>query len=108
MEQKLRFLFEYDQGERTMTELCQQHGISRETGYVWLRRYRAYGLAGLAEHSRAPQRHPNQTPGPIVRMVLELRQAHMRWDEVPSPADLSHQLLGLPTPGAAGNVESHR
>jgi transposase InsO family protein len=79
MEQKLRFVFEYDQGERTMTELCQQHGISRETGYVWLRRYRAYGLAGLAEHSRAPQRHPNQTPESIERMVLELRQAHMRW-----------------------------
>jgi putative transposase len=79
MEQKLRFVFEYDQGERTMTELCQQHGISRETGYVWLRRYRAYGLAGLAEHSRAAQRHPNQTPEPIERLVLELRQAHMRW-----------------------------
>jgi putative transposase len=79
MEQKLRFVFEYDQGERTMTELCQRHEISRETGYVWLRRYRAYGLAGLAEHSRAAQRHPNQTPEPIERMVLELRQAHMRW-----------------------------
>ena len=79
MEQKLRFVFEYDQREHTMTELCQQYGISRETGYVWLRRYRAYGWAGLVEHSRAAQRHPNQTPEPIEWMVLELRQTHMGW-----------------------------
>ncbi len=79
MEQKLRFILEYEQGERTMRELCQRHEISRETGYVWLRRYRATGLAGLAERSRAAQRHPNQTPTDIERMVLELRQAHMPW-----------------------------
>ncbi len=79
MEEKLRFVFEYDLGERTMTELCQRYGISRETGYVWLRRYRAAGVAGLVERNRAAQRHPNQTPEEIERMVLELRQAHMRW-----------------------------
>jgi transposase InsO family protein len=79
MEERLRFVFEYDQGQHTMTELCQQYGISRETGYVSLRRYRAYGLAGLVERSRAAQRHPNQTPEEIERLVLELRQAHMRW-----------------------------
>ncbi len=79
MEEKLRFVFEYDLGERTMTELCQRYGISRETGYVWLRRYRATGVAGLIERNRAAQRHPSQTSGEIERMVLELRQAHMRW-----------------------------
>jgi transposase InsO family protein len=79
MEEKLRFVFEYDLGERTMTELCQRYEIARETGYVWLRRYRAAGLAGLVERNRAAQRHANQTPEEIERMVLELRQAHMRW-----------------------------
>jgi putative transposase len=79
MEEKLRFVFEYDASERTMTELCQHYGISRETGYIWLRRYRATGVAGLIERHRAAQRHPNQTPEDIERMVLELRQAHMRW-----------------------------
>ncbi len=79
MEEKLRFVFEYDASERTMTELCQHYGISRETGYIWLRRYRATGVAGLVERSRAAQRHPNQTPEDIERMVLDLRQAHMRW-----------------------------
>src|SRR2546425_12803632 len=76
MEEKLRFVFEYESDERSMTELCQRYEITRETGYVWLRRYRA---AGLVEHSRAAHRHANQTPEGIEQMVLELRQAHMRW-----------------------------
>ena len=79
MEEKLRFVFEYERDEQTMTELCQSFGIARETGYVWLRRYRQAGMAGLAERNRAAERHPNQTPGEIEQMVLELRQAPMRW-----------------------------
>jgi transposase InsO family protein len=79
MEEKLRFVFEYELGERSMTELCQRYEIARETGYVWLRRYRQTGAAGLLEHSRAAHRHGNQTPEEIEQRVLELRQAHMRW-----------------------------
>jgi len=44
MEEQLRFVFEYEREERTMTELCRPFEISRETGYVWLRRYRLQGL----------------------------------------------------------------
>jgi transposase InsO family protein len=79
MEEKLRFVFEYEQGQRSMTELCASYEISRETGYVWLRRYRAMGVGGLVERSRAALRHQNQTPAEIEEMVLELREAHMNW-----------------------------
>ena len=79
MEEKLRFVFEYELGERSMTELCQRYEIARETGYVWLRRYRQAGVPGLVEHSRAAHRHGNQTPEDCEQRVLELRQAHMRW-----------------------------
>jgi transposase InsO family protein len=79
MEEKLRFVFEYQQRERTMTELCERYGIARETGYVWLRRYQAVGLEGLREKSRSAERHSNQTSEELEQMVLELRQAHMSW-----------------------------
>src|SRR6267143_4356259 len=79
MEEKVRFVFEYEQDEHTMTELCQSYGIARETGYVWLRRYREQGLEGLVELNRAAQRHGNQTPPEREQAVVELRQAHMRW-----------------------------
>ncbi len=39
MDEKLRFVYEYERDEETMVELCSRYGISRETGYVWLRRY---------------------------------------------------------------------
>jgi transposase InsO family protein len=88
MEEKLRFVFEYQQRERTMTELCARYGITRETGYVWWRRYQAVGWEGLVEKSRATQRHRNQTAEVIEGMVLEMRQAHMSW----GPRKLKHRL----------------
>jgi putative transposase len=79
MEEKMKFVVDYELGEHSMSELCQRYQISRETGYVWLRRYRQAGLEGLLERSRAAQRHSNQTPEQIEQSILELRQAHMRW-----------------------------
>jgi transposase-like protein len=79
MEEKLRFVYEYERDEETMRELCSRYGISRETGYVWLRRYRQHGARGLVELDRAPRHHPNQTPIEIEQAVLGLREAHMRW-----------------------------
>jgi transposase InsO family protein len=79
MEEKVRFVVEYEQDHYNMTELCQRYGIARETGYVWLRRYRERGLSGLVELNRAALRHSNQTPRETEQAVLELRQAHMRW-----------------------------
>ncbi len=79
MDEKLRFVFEYERDEQSMTELCRQRGISRETGYVWLRRYRQNGAEGLLELNRAPVHHRNQTAEAVERAVLELRAAHMRW-----------------------------
>ena len=71
-----------------MTELCERFAITRQTGYVWLRRYREAGAAGLAEQSRAAHRHHNQMPEEIEQQVLGLRQAHMRW----GPRKLKHIL----------------
>jgi len=79
MEEKLRFVFEYERDEQTMAELCASFGICRDTGYVWLRRYRQDGVEGLLELNRAAKRHPNQPCAPMEQAVIDLRQAHMRW-----------------------------
>src|ERR1700683_3357810 len=79
MEEKVRFVVEYEQDHYNMTELCRRYGIARETGYMWLRRYRERGLAGLVELNRAALRHSNQTPAETEQAVLELGQGHMRW-----------------------------
>ena len=78
MEEKLRFIFRHDAGE-SMTELCHRFGISRETGYIWLRRFRLAGVDGLKEHNRATPVTQPDAGGDRAEAVLELRQAHMRW-----------------------------
>jgi transposase InsO family protein len=79
VEQRRKFLREYETGEWTMTELCRTYEISRPTGYALWHRYGNEGEAGLEERSRAPERHPNQTAAAIAEQVLGLRRAHMRW-----------------------------
>ncbi len=101
MEEKLRFVFSYEREEGSMTELCRQYGISRETGYVWLRRYRQEGAAGLVELNRAALRHPNQTPAAIEQAVLELRQAHMTWGPRKLRRILDRDQAGRPWPATS-------
>jgi putative transposase len=79
VEERLRFVLEHEEEQYTMSELCHIYGISRETGYKWLRRYQKQGWAGLQDLDRAPQRHPNQMPPEMERAILELRRARMSW-----------------------------
>ena len=101
MEEKLRFILDYERGEHSMSELCQRYQIARETGYVWLRRYRQTGIAGLLERSRAALRHPNQTPAALEQAVRELRQAHMRWGPRKLKRILQRDEPGRPWPAAS-------
>lgn len=79
VDERARFVLEHENDEYTMTELCEIHEISRETGYYWLRRYRQGGVEALEGLSRAPSRHPNQTSKKIEQAVLELRRERMTW-----------------------------
>ena len=79
VEERTRFVLDYERGLSSMAELCRSYGISRETGYVWWRRYGGEGLEGLRDRSRAPHEPGNRTPEQIEAMVLELRREHMRW-----------------------------
>jgi transposase len=43
-----------------ISALCRHYGISRQTGYKWLKRYREEGEVGLADRSRRPHRSPRK------------------------------------------------
>jgi len=79
VEERTRFVIEYEHGLHTMAELCRIYGVSRQTGHAWWKRYGEVGLEGLRDLGRAPRRHPNQTPAAREEAVLQLRQAHMTW-----------------------------
>ncbi len=47
VDQRRKFVQEYESGEWTMAELCRVYEISRESGYKWIKRIRAEGEQGL-------------------------------------------------------------
>lgn len=62
-----------------MIELCERFGISRQTGYKWLARFRDEGPVGLLEQSRRPKSCPHQTSQAVVDAILEARDHNPRW-----------------------------
>ena len=78
-ERRIRFIHDWQKQEDSMAELCRRYGISRRVGYKWIERYKLDGIEGLQDHSRAPKRHPNQTPATIEERILALRAKHSRW-----------------------------
>ncbi len=78
-EQRVGFVVLASRGEKPLSVLCQEFGISRPTGYLWLERYRQLGLAGIAERSRRPQRSPERTATAMEAQVVELRQRYPDW-----------------------------
>ena len=84
-----------------VSELCRRYGISRKTGYKWLGRSAADGVAGLADASRRPKTMPRLTDAERTAQVLALRDAHPTW----GGRKLRRRLADLgATPPAASTI----
>lgn len=74
MEERIRFVALALERKQPLAELCRSFGISRTTGYNWLRRYQEeQSFTALTDRSRAPHQHPNATDPAIVERVVALR-----------------------------------
>jgi transposase InsO family protein len=78
VKERARFVEDHASGQWTMAELCVRFGISRPTGYLWVKRFADGGAAGLEDRSRAPRGCPHQTPDDVVKLVLEAKR-ELRW-----------------------------
>ena len=78
MDQRLAFVGWVESG-LSISEACRRYGISRPTGYKWLSRYQADGIAGLADRSRRPYRSPDQTDTVIEARVVAVREQFPTW-----------------------------
>ena len=104
MDQKLRFIAACQEGLEPMTVLCERFGISRQTGYKYLRRYREEGIIGLEERSRAPHEHGMAMPECMAQAILDLRHQRPHWgpkklkavltDREPEQAWPAHSTIG--------------
>ncbi|HEX7072294.1 MAG TPA: IS481 family transposase [Rhodothermales bacterium] len=76
---RAEFTRAFTAGWFSMTELCDQYGISRKTGYKWVDRYEAEGRAGLVDRSRRPHHSPRATSARVVELLCEARRRHPTW-----------------------------
>jgi putative transposase len=104
MSKRVKFIAAYLEHEANFTDLCRDFGISRKTGYKWIRRYEANGAGSLEEHSRAPHSHPNAVSPNVVQAILAIRRLHPRWGSSQAAA---HLATAAATPRASG-TEHHR
>jgi transposase InsO family protein len=70
----IAFFAQADAKEKvSVAQFCRAHGITRQTFYVYQRRYRAEGLEGLVPRSRRPHSTPGTTPGELIEQVIAKR-----------------------------------
>lgn len=103
MEEITRFVLLAQTDRFTVTELCEQFGISRKTGYKHLERYAANGLKGLQTRSHRPHEFPQRTGEAVEALILAERRLHRTW----GPKKL-HKVLqvkhGIESPPARSTI----
>src|SRR5688572_21372305 len=67
-----------------VAELCRMFGVSRQTGHLWISRYRAAGcdLRVLEEKSRRPHTNPRAVTAELEDFIVAARKQHPRWGPV--------------------------
>lgn len=75
MDLRIEFVIRAKKKELPLSQLCKQFGISRPTGYLWLRRYeQSNTVTSLAELSRRPLSSPAKTSASLESRILHLRE----------------------------------
>lgn len=79
MDQRREFVLRVLGREGSMSELCEQFGISRKTGYKWLERFKQRGATGMEDLPRRPASSPGELAEEVVCRVVRLRLANERF-----------------------------
>jgi transposase InsO family protein len=99
MDERVRLIALWNEGQMNVTQLSRAFGISRKTVYKWLDRYEQAGAAGLVEAAPIARHYPHATPETVVAAVLELRKERPTWGPKKLRARLAQ--LGVPVPAVS-------
>lgn len=95
MSERQEFVVLAGQEDANISALCAAFGISRKTGYKWLKRA-ADADGDLADRSRRPHTSPRRTSPEVEARIVALRGAHPAW----GGRKLHHWLLAHGAPEA--------
>ncbi len=102
VDERVRFIAEYNEQETSFSSLCERFGISRKTGYKWLERYEKLGPGGLADRTCAPTNCPHATPAEMVEVIVELRKDKPTWG--PKKVKARLEAMGIDNVPAASTI----
>lgn len=63
--------------DRNISALCEEYGISRKTGYKWIKRHLEDGC--LEDRDRRPLRISSKTADWVEKLIIETRNERPRW-----------------------------
>jgi transposase InsO family protein len=102
VEQRFEFVLTCEKKELSMAAICRSFGISRQTGYKWLRRYRQDpDPQSLVEQSRRPDRSPQASGQGVIEAIEEARGRYPHWGPRKLKAWLTQQLPDVRWPAAS-------
>lgn len=78
MELRKIFVLRVLQGEK-MTDLCEEYGISRPTGYKFLNRFKENGFTALGDSSRRPHSSPSKVDPLIEELIIDIKGKYPTW-----------------------------
>ena len=81
------------EGRLSLREAAAERGLSRQSASKWVRRYRALGLAGLADLSSRPHRSPRRTPEAVAEHVGQLRRERKTGVQIAQMTGLSRATV---------------
>ncbi|MDP2330744.1 MAG: integrase core domain-containing protein [Reyranella sp.] len=79
MDERVKFMAAWLEGEESRSSLCARHGISRKTGYKWASRYAADPLGGLANRTHVPLNIPHKIEAGVAALIVALRRQRPSW-----------------------------
>ena len=82
LDERMRFVLAVEAAEEPTAALGRRFGVSRRIGYKWLDRYRAKGVAGPVDRSRARLDHPQAVAAELLEGCLAVRRAYPTWGAV--------------------------
>lgn len=77
--ERRRFVEMYLKRRYDTAALCAIFGVSRKTGYKYIRRFEQGGLEGLKDRSTAAKSHPNQTEQKVVDRLIAAKHDRPHW-----------------------------
>ena len=78
-EQRWKFVQAARRCKSSLSELCRRLGISRKTGYKWLRRFEERGRRGLGDEGRAAHQVANRTSDKWLQRIRRWRGRYPYW-----------------------------